>query len=325
MKLFKSALLTLAVTGSLAITPWAFAADTNNETTRTESTVKSTNDVTKTTEVAPDPKSVVDKQAAADVRMRISEMVNKSLEKNGFNDVVNHLTKTQRESIQAEKYKDFEKLNASIEHFRKAFSEKYTQEFNLSPSYLNDVSMTRGANDDHVLVSFLSIYDSAGNVKTPIDMDPPVADRAHNNSTKRKEVNNPAIVDAAGNVVGVTTNPAVTPSAPEANKLPSNAPRTADAANDAAKHPRKAAEISFIREDKLGNGWKLQASRPTTAAQLADSLAMHLDKLTAMKAEWPTDAKAAQLIVSKKILMTLDNGIIKDDVRKQAASDAVKE
>ena len=213
----------------------------------------------------------VDAKTASDIQSRLASIVNNAVTPNGFDELLGSFDQPTRDRIGLERYKDFDKLNASIDQFRKDFHDKYNQDFQLKSDLFVGIPVYRGPDKDHARVVMPA--------STP--------------TSRLERQANGALSDGAS-------------IAPTDQRAPATPGLSAKdfGHEDWAKGN---LDLNMIIEGVVGNGWRLQVPATLTARDLSGALTTELTTLCGMKDQWPSDVNMAYLKVAKHIYKTIEN------------------
>ncbi len=269
----------------------------------------------------------VDDKTSMDIRSRLASIINNAVSHNGFDDLIGSLDKPTRDRIDVERFKEFDKLNASIDQFRKDFHDRYNVDFDFKSDMLDNIPIYRGPDKDHARVSLTDLH-WRSNKDTGSDKDTEQSD-IHDAKPRQ----NAALTDDPSNRKNqdtLTNNPAGAAPADKADAngslaqggLPDATVTGAGVANHDIEvntnnqgiknnNPNGTAamptELSLITEGVVGNGWRLQAPATLSARQLSDALSTELATLSGAKDRWPSDVNQAYLKVAKHVFRTIEN------------------
>ncbi len=105
--------------------------------------------------------AAVDAKTAMDVHARLASIINNAVARNGFDDLIGSLDKPARDRIGLERFKDFDKLNASIDQFRQNFHDRYNTDFDFKTALLDNAPVYRGPDKDHATVALTTFEKDA--------------------------------------------------------------------------------------------------------------------------------------------------------------------
>jgi len=218
---------------------------------------------------------------AEDIRETLREVMQASLTKAGFDDLVERFVDADRVRLAKDGFlkKDHTTLDGRIAQFQKDWQAKYNQEFKIK--------------DKEAVFSkeFASIIQSeipgtprlAGERQTPADPTPaPGLQPDVNVSQAQRDANKVAGGDTnrnpGRNIASVTIN---------------------------ASHGMPALDVPMIHE--LPDSWKIDVPDSVSVEQLHDNLLKHLTMANEAKDQWPADVNDAYRLVSHHILMAVLN------------------